>query len=804
MSVSEDAAFTRAFPPVTGLGLIRDLDVETRIRGRHLIPLALLAAVLAPAQQLRTLEEVTSRTGADFIAAYEGRSVTVRAQIAADPIAAVGTYYLPVRDGTEHGLILRGDLERFTGLEPGDWIEAAGSIQSRGGMPLLEPLSILKLRHDSPPEPKELTVADLYGYRYLGLLVRTEATAITGVNENLGGTSIEIGDSGSSVVVFLPRGPSASRQALARLRAGDRVRLRGLATQYSLEPPHDRAFQLILPSPEDLEVLETASTVPPFLLLGTLGFIALLLAVWWIRERRMGAQRRSMRVFHALSEEVISAASPSEIAEKLATELPTVTRVTAVRLYLFSRRTKSLERVPTSTDPEPIAVPLDAPPGGLASGAAACFRNRTMLNVPDVRRSPFVNVDTKTNLPRSAMFVPLLAQSDVLGVLEVSNSRRAGYFTLEEQATTQHLANQVAASLKLQQQQTMREQLFRGEKLAATGQLISGVATDLRAPLESIVQLATSLTLYAGRRAPESDLRQLAGEARRASEIVSRLVSFARPEDSGERHVDVTALVSSLMKFREPEWRTLGVRIQDRLAPEHAPVLGVQGQLEQVFLNLLVHAEQSAAEAPGKTIAVSSSVIASRVTVEIGYSVQSTEPPLDPFSQGLAVCQGIVQSHGGEIRFRVRSGTARFEVDLPVATAAEETHSDEAGKSEAGLTLMLVDSDTGGHRQLLGLLGSRGHRAVPTLPEEAVDLAQRLRFDAVVWAVRPSNSRWNEFHDRIRAHASAFVLLNDGYDPELARTLEENGGYLLSRPIQELDLDRVLRKIETQAALVKR
>src|SRR5207247_2147289 len=105
--------------------------------------------------------------------------------------------------------------------------------------------------------------------------------------------------------------------------------------------------------------------------------------------------------------------------------------------------------------------------------------------------------------PRSAMFVPLAAKrektgEDALGVLELDNENRVGYFAPSEQAAAQHLANQVAAALRLQEQQAMREELFRSERLAATGQLVSGVASELRAPLDSITQLASSLAAYSG------------------------------------------------------------------------------------------------------------------------------------------------------------------------------------------------------------------------------------------------------------------------------------------------------------------
>src|SRR5579862_2917331 len=101
--------------------------------------------------------------------------------------------------------------------------------------------------------------------------------------------------------------------------------------------------------------------LPPTALLAGAAAAALVVYLWWRRERRIQAQHESLRIFHGLSEDIIAAPTPAAIAEKLATVLPLVTEATHANLYLFQRRTKSLERVPTSVEPEPMAAAIDAP-----------------------------------------------------------------------------------------------------------------------------------------------------------------------------------------------------------------------------------------------------------------------------------------------------------------------------------------------------------------------------------------------------------------------------------------------------------
>jgi K+-sensing histidine kinase KdpD len=540
---------------------------------------------------------------------------------------------------------------------------------------------------------------------------------------------------------------------------------------------------------------------------------ALGVGIWWAWRRQMDAQRRSMRAFYTLSEQIFAAPSAAEIAEKLTESLPSILQASGVRLYLWNRRTASLESVPTAADPEPMAVSLAGGAEGLAAGAVKCFTERALLNISDVRRNTLVNAEWKSGLARSAMFAPLLAQTETLGVVEVCNLRRLGYFTAEEQATLQHLAKQVAESLKLEEQQAMREQVFRSERLAATGQLISGVANDLRAPLERIQELAAALPAADDGAQLERGLKQLDAEARRASEIVSRLISFAQPTHASTRQIDVNALARGLVQFRGPEWKTLGLRVQDHLSPEPAMVLGVEGQIEEVLLSLLVAAEQFAIRSAAKTLEVTSGRIAGRIVVEIHYPEEAAQEPGDtknddPKLNGsnlgesnLEVCRVIVQNLGGELRVRRQSGGMSFDVDLPIAPG---TNVRSANRGPAAprrvLTFMLVDNDGGAQHQLLGLLSARGHRVVPARAEEAADLAHRLRFDGVMWVLRPGGPKWSDFQERLRESISAVVLVSDGYDADLASNLQENGDYLLRRPLQEPDLDRILGAVESRAS----
>jgi signal transduction histidine kinase/CheY-like chemotaxis protein len=788
--------------------------VETKRlwRGRWLVGLlvGILAAACASAQSHISLQQAGSREGRDFTPVYEGREVVVSGQVNSRPVLAADVYYLAIQDATWFGLLMQGAESRFHDFEPGDWVEATGTLLRRGGRPVLLPREIHRLGHTAPPAPKKLTVPELTSFRYLGVLVTTDSV-VADRDQNAGGDLLVIGQKAKGLSVFLPRARRDSGPQLAGFRTGDRVRVIGIASQYCTLPPYDQYFQILVAAPSAVAVLERSWMIQPPVLLAALILAAALLGIWWIRERRMASLRKQMHKLNGLGEEVIGATSPAEILRRLTLTLPALTGASNIGLYIQNRGAKVLETVHSTGAAD--SVDLTAPEAGLAAAIAACHSTRTLVAIPDARRSPFFRGLQSDRIPRSMLLVPMLAQSELVGVLELSRSEGFHYFGRNEQAAMQHLANQVAAALKLQEQHTMREQLFRSEKLAAAGQLISDVADELRSPLESIVRLASEL----GSRQPEEkreELESISDEARRASQIVARLVSFGKVEQSEVEPVELNGMLSDLLKFRAPEWKVKGVEILSQFSPKRATVMGSAGQLEQVLLNLLVDAEKSAAEAREKTIAVSTSLLAKRVLVEILYPTRSSEfhradstdgELVGSGALGLGVCRGIIQSHSGEFRVvQVSPTQARFDVELPVVETRHSGSGPGSQLGEAGrqLTVLVLEPDHKVQRQLVQLLGARGDRVVPiSSADEAIEMVQRLRFDIVICAVRLPGVNWVQFYERVRRQIGGFVLVTDGFNNDLARAFRAGQGFTLGKPIDEIELYRICRIIEERAAV---
>jgi CheY-like chemotaxis protein len=174
---------------------------------------------------------------------------------------------------------------------------------------------------------------------------------------------------------------------------------------------------------------------------------------------------------------------------------------------------------------------------------------------------------------------------------------------------------------------------------------------------------------------------------------------------------------------------------------------------------------------------------------------------------GLQVCQAILQAHGGEVKLCAAPPlNSRFEVRLPAYDSEEKVAERQRLQVPAHpLTILIVETELPVQRRLMTLLSRRGHRSIPvTSAESGVDLIRRLRFDAVFCAVRLPGLNWVEFHQKIRREVPAFVLLSEGFDPDLSRSFKAGEGFILGRALDEEEVERLLLAIEARQEIAAR
>ena len=231
----------------------------------------------------------------------------------------------------------------------------------------------------------------------------------------------------------------------------------------------------------------------------------------------------------------------------------------------------------------------------------------------------------------------------------------------------------------------LRSKLMHAEKMAAVGQLVSGVAHEVNNPLTAI--LGFTDLLMENPELPDSarrDLRVILQEAQRTKQIVQNLLSFARQMPPQRQPVQLNSILQRTVHLRSYDFISHGIQVVERLDDSLPTVVGDSHQLQQVFLNILNNAYDAVRETtrPAR-IEVMSGRAGSFVEISFrdnGIGIADPERIFDPFfttkdigkgtGLGLSICYGIVREHGGEIvcHNNLDSEGATFTVRLPVAS----------------------------------------------------------------------------------------------------------------------------------------
>src|SRR2546427_147138 len=306
-------------------------------------------------------------------------------------------------------------------------------------------------------------------------------------------------------------------------------------------------------------------------------------------------------------------------------------------------------------------------------------------------------------------------------------------------------------------QQAMESQLIQSEKLAAVGQLVSGVAHELNNPLTSIAGLAEFLLEQQELGPKDRDHLQVIHEqAERAGRIVRNLLTFARKGPGERARVNLNDVVQRTLLLMSYDLKLKDIRTEKNLGSGMPDVVGDRHALQQVVLNLVTNAAHALAGNEAgrpRTIRINN-LFDQRVRLRVadtGPGIPeevlphlftpffTTKEPGHGTGLGLSITYSIVEAHGGQITVeRPPEGGAAFLVELPPAGAdVPQRHSAEVEAPPlpptARRTILLVDDDPAVRRMIKALFGREGHTVeVARNPGQALDLARARTYDLIL------------------------------------------------------------------------
>jgi signal transduction histidine kinase/ActR/RegA family two-component response regulator len=378
-----------------------------------------------------------------------------------------------------------------------------------------------------------------------------------------------------------------------------------------------------------------------------------------------------------------------------------------------------------------------------------------------------------------------------------------------------------------------REQLVQKEKLAAVGQLVSGVAHELNNPLQGVLGYAELMLAGRPSASDTEELTAIRDNANRAAGIVRNLMTFAGRTDSARGWQQINRVVRDAVAVREPHLQTGGIDLRLEVADRLPLVYVDHARLEDVLVNLIQNAEAAIQARRSGTARVSSvprqsrgEIVIStrwqgdpdRILVEVsdnGSGLRDEDLPrvFDPFfttrevgqgtGLGLSVCYGIVREHGGQITARnAEVGGAIFTIELPVMAESLATVAaaaapppkmadprpvvpspsfamvappdDEVERLTRRRKALVVDDEESNAALVRRVLASAGYDVESTtLSRRALVMIERTAYDAVICDVKMPELSGQELYGRVcqirPEMARRFVFITGDIDGEDTR-----------------------------------
>jgi signal transduction histidine kinase/DNA-binding response OmpR family regulator len=405
----------------------------------------------------------------------------------------------------------------------------------------------------------------------------------------------------------------------------------------------------------------------------------------------------------------------------------------------------------------------------------------------------------------------------------------------EEQSLIREVAGDIAFALcnmekeeerkqEEKEKQQLEEKAQVASRLAAVGEMVAGVAHEINNPLTSV--LGFSQMILEKENVPEDireNLKLIADGSQRVADIVKRLLTFSRQAKPVKTIANLNKVIDNTLKLREYVLKTANIEVVTRFDTELPWSVVDPGQMQQVFLNMIVNAEQAMKEAHGKgtltittekkgnSIRMSFQDDGSGITKEnLGRMFQpffTTKAPGEGTGLGLSLSRSIILEHGGTMSVESKAGHgATFIIDLPIIESllSEDDTLSPVAKVKPDATkkgkILVIDDEPGVRALLEKVLTQSGH-SVDTVSDagKALDkLGAGETYDVILTDVRMPGMNGIELYSRILEKTPAMknkiiFITGDVMGLDIKAFLTQNNLSYLAKPF---DTPLLKEKIE--------
>lgn len=365
---------------------------------------------------------------------------------------------------------------------------------------------------------------------------------------------------------------------------------------------------------------------------------------------------------------------------------------------------------------------------------------------------------------------------------------------------------------------------WQAEKMSALGSLLAGVAHELNNPLSVVVGQALMLQDDVSDKDALRRVDRISTAAERCTKIVRTFLALARQKPAELVSLNLKDTVFTAIEVASFGEAATNVDIEHTFDDERLCVLGDEDQLVQVFLNLLLNAEQaikSKSERGRIRVTVGRDAKSDRALVSIEDDGPGVPPAVasrifEPFFTtkkqgqgtgiGLSLTHRIVDTHNGGIELKVSElGGARFDVFLPITdTIAIPPIQNLEPASEESLRVLLVEDESDVAETITEMLQGLGYSVLHAASADAaLDLANTHARDvgAVVSDLRmPGKSGLVLFHamkSTFPQLAERFIFLTgDTMSAEANEIRDIWKRPLLTKPVDPVDLRHAIEAVQ--------